>query len=83
MKSREEILKKYIGLQSTMNWPVRSDHVHTAMSEYAREVAVGFAEWISREGYVQYDDNTRWIAPHNNYTVISTEPLYQLFLQSK
>jgi hypothetical protein len=41
--------------------------------------AIEFAEWISGEGYVQYDDKNRWIAPQNNNNVYPTEKLYQKF----
>ena len=42
--------------------------------------AVEFAEWLSGEGYQQYDSKERWIVPHINYTVYFTEQLYEQFL---
>ena len=44
--------------------------------------AIEFAEWISGEGYVQYDGKERWIAPHNNNNVYSTKELYKQYLKS-
>lgn len=55
-----------------------------AMDEYAKELAIGFAEWMGSEGYVIYDGNDRWIAPHNNNNVYSTKELFDLYIiQSK
>ena len=41
--------------------------------------AIEFAEWLSGEGYQQYDCNERWIAPHNNNNVYLTKELYEQF----
>ena len=52
------------------------------MEEHAKSTAIAFAEWISGEGYVQYDGKERWIAPHNNNNVYLTYELYEMFLNS-
>jgi len=39
--------------------------------------AIEFAEWISGEGYMQYDGVGRWIAPQNNNNVYTTQELYE------
>ena len=44
--------------------------------------AIEFADWISGEGYQQYDGVGRWIAPQNNNNVYTTKELYEQFLQS-
>lgn len=45
--------------------------------------SINFAEWISGEGYREYDGKDRWIAPHNNNNVYTTEQLYEMFDNDK
>ena len=46
-----------------------------------REEAIQFAEWLSSEGYQQYDGKDRWISPHNSNCVYETKQLYEMFLK--
>lgn len=45
--------------------------------------AILFANWISGEGWVQYDGVGRWICPQENKTVLTTKQLYKKFRNSK
>ena len=54
-----------------------------AMEESNAETAIAFAKWINAEGYQEYDEKDRWIAPHNNYNVYTTKQLYEMFLLTK
>lgn len=45
--------------------------------------AIDFAEFISGEGWQQYDGYDRWICPTESKDVISTETLYERYLKSK
>jgi len=54
------------------------------ISECANQKSIEFAEWLSGEGYQQYEGKERWIAPQNNNNVYETKQLYEMFLkQSK
>lgn len=61
------------------HYQILSDEYLT-LDEYARQTAIGFAEWVSGEGYQQYDGADRWIAPHNSTRVYSTPQLFALYL---
>jgi hypothetical protein len=49
-------------------------------NKYAREMSCEFARWLSGEGWQQYDEADRWICPTNNYNVITTDQLYDKYL---
>lgn len=46
-----------------------------------KKQAILFAEWLQAEGYQEYDGVGRWIAPHNNRNVYTTEELYEMFVK--
>jgi hypothetical protein len=83
MNREEQILKEnVIGVNREK---LESHHdftpsVKKAMREYAREMSIGFARWLSGEGWQQYDEADRWICPTNNYNVITTDKLYDKYL---
>lgn len=43
------------------------------------EVAIGFAEFISGEGWQQYDGKDRWICPQNNNDILTTKELFEKY----
>ena len=54
-------------------------HSSTTSEPIKYEVAIGFAEFISGEGWQQYDGKDRWICPQNNNDVLSTKELFEKY----
>jgi hypothetical protein len=48
-----------------------------------KQAAVLFARWLNDNGYSEYDESDRSIAPHNNYNVYTTEQLYDIFFKEE
>lgn len=42
----------------------------------AKQQSIAFAEWLGREGFVNYDGADRWISPENGNDVYETKWLY-------
>jgi len=64
---------------------MEKDSILRAMSEYANQEAVSFAEWISMEGYVPFSQPPQphlWTKGFDNKR-LTTEQLYTLYKQSK
>lgn len=51
-----------------------------SMAEYAKEQAVKFAEYISGQGWQQYDGADRWINVVEGNAVLETQKLYEKFI---
>jgi hypothetical protein len=87
--SAEQIANKYAMARfSTPTKNGYSDHEYfhelkREISEYARQMAIGFAEWLSGEGYQQYDGADRWISPSQSRSVYETPTLYTMFLTTQ
>ena len=57
--------------------------VYRAMDEYSKRQCVDFAEWIAENVNSHYADGRRfWIMKFGPRNVVTTEELYNLFLQS-
>lgn len=56
----------------------------SSFTPYIKSFAIGFAEWVSKEGYREYDGPGKWISPiiHNN-DILTTEQLYEAYLKQK
>lgn len=62
----------------------KASTVKKAMDEWAKQVAIQFKEWqdenLEEKKWENYDGHDTWINPHTR-NVISTEKLYELFLE--
>jgi len=91
MLSKEEILNKTFQEDAGMSFlELLGAHedaemiqysLLASMEQYATQKAIAFAEWISGEGYREYDGYDRWIAPNNSNDVYETKQLYKIFLK--
>lgn len=52
-----------------------------AMDDYAKEVAIGFSEWMDKKGYTQMH-NGGWQSC-SDFSNKTTEQLFDLYIQSK
>ncbi len=52
-----------------------------AMEEYAKQEAIGFAEWISDNGYILTNDGKKWVwaLDFKCKETFSTEQLYEQY----
>lgn len=55
--------------------------INKAMDEYAKQEAIGFAQWIDLYGYTNVGED-RWES-YNNMSGVTYNDLYQRYLQSK
>lgn len=57
-----------------------------AVNNYAKLIAISFKEWqdsnLEEKKWENYDGHDTWINPHTRQ-VISTEQLYNIYLESK
>jgi hypothetical protein len=77
MLTKEERRNKH--LKKDIGW---TEGAMLSMDEYAAQKSIEFAEWLSGEGYQQYDGKDRWVAPHNSNDVYETPQLYKMFLKT-
>lgn len=62
--------------------PKTIEHIYSAMDEYAKQEAIGFAEWISNHKLdFQTASNGRWIGL--DMKTLTAEQLYELYMLSK
>lgn len=79
MDKKEEILERHI--QRFKGLPiVEAADAYNSMDAYSEEQAIAFAEFISREGWQQYDGADRWINANEGNAVLGTKKLYEKFL---
>ena len=83
MKTKEETLKdlRLKHNYATNILPHEERIVFPAMDIYAKQEAIGFAEWIDKQEYIQSTDKSNWHkfgTYEGNYT---TEQLYNLYKQ--
>jgi hypothetical protein len=85
--TKEEILRQQVpadciweDMQHLSNTPFR--YVFQSMSEYARQQAKLFAQWIVLEAWEMYKEPDVWCNPKDDTSVLTTEELYTLFLKS-
>ena len=78
MDRKEAILAKKNWSSEYPNYMAESE-IHTAMDEYASEQAVAFAEYLSGEGWREYDGADRWINTQEGNAVLETKQLYEKF----
>lgn len=81
-KSKEKMLDKLMA--ENLGEYVRED-VLELMDEYARQEALGFAEWIDGCGYnrIPYKGKDGEWTEGNEIVAETTEQLFDLYLQSK
>lgn len=71
------------GLQIVINLGADIDKIKTAMDEYAKQQAIGFAEWIKKGDWFQDRDGSWNYSAFDSSVRIaeSTEKLYELYLK--
>jgi hypothetical protein len=85
LKSKEEILDKYAIGCTAGQYDIETGKAEAALSEYAQQVAISFAEWKVRNNYQGVDTNDEgiiWNIPGSPNCQTSAE-LYTLFLTHK
>lgn len=88
--TREEIYEE-VTLKNIGNNPqgTRMDVVYSAMDEYAKQQSIAFAEFIFKGGYTVHSFSYEWmwvkrsLSPKEVSTLLTTQQVYDLFLQSQ
>lgn len=53
--------------------------LHGAMDSHAKNISLGFADWILSEGYVQSTKSDKWCRKYGG-VILSTTELYTLYI---
>ncbi len=84
--SKEEAMYSVLD-KKPKNYEIATDEVLECMDIYAKQLAIGFAEWMVVRGYKRsqwYHD--RWYIPTNPQIIetktYSTDELFEMYLQS-
>ena len=75
---KEEIIDRNIGFVEHLSYCPRED-VYRCMDEYAKQQAIGFAEWLG-DNYETYDKGIYWSHSDQDNEAHTTEELYSLYL---
>jgi len=86
--SKEETLKK--SLNNSIWWrPVLEENVYSAMDEYAKQEAIGFAEWIIENEFQVHPDKSEYWGKltfengRERIQVYTSSELYTIYQQTK
>lgn len=79
----EEILEKNCIGWSAGEYAIACDKAHTCMEEYARQEAIGFAEWLENHklDFQASREAGTWIGL--DLIIITTSELYTLYLNQR
>lgn len=83
--TKEEILEKYIGAPIPLSGEERATRIiELAMDEYAKKQAAAFTNW-TLSGLCMYDctDEDQWISVDSHSVNITTEELYNIFIEQQ
>lgn len=83
MKSKQDILKTKKWNAEYPNYMAESE-IEDAMDEFGEEIAIDFVEYLSGNGYRQYDSRDRWINPEDTGNqVFTTKQLFEQYKANK
>lgn len=82
--SKEEILENKIGVNYAREFGGSlTIDVFDAMDEYAKQEAIGFAEWLQENGWEKYIGENNWRNRMGYATEYTTEQLYSMQPKNK
>lgn len=83
--SKDEILRKWVGLIPYLYLEKSIGQIHSAMDEYAKQQAIAFSEWAAKEGYYHVSNESLVWKRRNPKCADTwtTEDVYNQFIEQQ